>query len=428
MRNGKFTAVIFRRTYPMVTNEGGLWDSSTEIYPLVGGSPRQGDLEWRWASGATVRFAHLQHEKNKLDWQGAQIPLIGFDELTHFTESQFWYMLSRNRSMCGVRPYVRATTNPDADCWVAELIAWWIDQKTGLAIPERSGVVRWFVRLENTLHWAERPEELREQYGDRVEPKSFTFIGARLADNPALLKANPEYLANLLALPWVEQERLLSGNWKVRPEAGKVFNRNWFEIVAQAATDGAVECRGWDFAATAKKQKGDDPDFTAGVKIRRHGSLFVVRDCVADQVGPTDGDALFLNTSVQDALECRRLGVPYKIRWEQDPGQAGIKESRRLVELLQGKFSAHGLALDAQGVLIHGDKLTRATSLASSAKVGDVRLEVGGWNEMWLRHMHAIPDGPHDDIMDASATAFNELNVMRPQNTVRSHSLMTGNG
>ena len=81
--------------------------------------------------------------------------MIGFDELTHFSRSQFLYMLSRNRSTCGVRPYMRATTNPDADSWVADFIAWWIDQDTGLAIPERSGVVRYFTTISDEVIWGD---------------------------------------------------------------------------------------------------------------------------------------------------------------------------------------------------------------------------------------------------------------------------------
>ena len=107
-----FGAVIFRRTSPEITNQGGLWDTSQEIYPKVNALPRRTDLSWLFAGGARVRFAHLQHDKDKLNWQGAQIPYLGFDELTHFTEEQFWYLLSRNRSTCGVPPCVRATCNP----------------------------------------------------------------------------------------------------------------------------------------------------------------------------------------------------------------------------------------------------------------------------------------------------------------------------
>jgi hypothetical protein len=148
--NPNFGAVIFRQTSPQITNEGALWDEAGRLYPLIGGAPRVGDMLFQFPSGASVGFGHLQHEHTKLDWQGSQIRLIGFDELTHFTRSRFFYMLSRNRSMCGVRPYVRATCNPDADSWVAEFIAWWIDQETG-RIPERAGVLRWFVRVSDAM-------------------------------------------------------------------------------------------------------------------------------------------------------------------------------------------------------------------------------------------------------------------------------------
>jgi predicted phage terminase large subunit-like protein len=306
---------------------------------------------------------------------------------------------------------VRATCNPDADSWLAGFLAWWIDEGSGLAIPERAGVVRWLVRTGERLVWAEQAEQLREQFPDRA-PKSVTFIPAKVTDNRILLEKDPGYLANLQALPPVDRGRLLEGNWKIKPEAGKVFHRSWFEVVPQAPSGGA-ECRFFDFAATAKEQRGDDPDFTAGVKVRSVGGVFYVLDCVAQQIGPAAGDALFVNTAVQDALAAKQAGAAYRIRWEQEPGASGIKDSRRLVGLLRAAFAKHGLPLDAQGVRPQGDKLARAKALASTAQVGDVKLVAGRWNEAWLRHMHGQPDLPHDDIMDASAGAFNELSAGR---------------
>ena len=85
-----------------------------------------------------VTFAHIERDEDVHKWQGAQICEIGFDELTHFSEKTFFYMLSRNRSTCGVTPFVRATCNPDADSWVAKFIEWWIDKDTGYPIQERS--------------------------------------------------------------------------------------------------------------------------------------------------------------------------------------------------------------------------------------------------------------------------------------------------
>ena len=81
-----FNAVIFRRTYPQVHNPGGLWDQSVMLYSQIKGlnaRPR-GGLEWLFYNPggvATIRFAHLQYEQNKLDWQGSEIALIGWDEL-----------------------------------------------------------------------------------------------------------------------------------------------------------------------------------------------------------------------------------------------------------------------------------------------------------------------------------------------------------
>ena len=62
-------------------------------------------------------------------------------------------------------------------------------------------------------------------------PISVTFIPARVTDNPALLHVNPEYLTWLLSLPLLERERLLGGNWKIRPSAGLYFKREWCTVV-----------------------------------------------------------------------------------------------------------------------------------------------------------------------------------------------------
>lgn len=401
-----FGAVIFRRSYPQIVQQGGMWDESEIMYSEQGGNPLRGRLLWRWPSGARISFAHMNFEADKLNYQGAQIAMIGWDQLEHFSESMFFYMLSRNRSTCGVKPYIRATCNPDADSWLATFLAWWIDQDTGYPIPERAGKVRWFVRIGERIVWSDDQAALRAEH---AEPKSVTFIPAKVTDNAILMAKDPGYLTNLMALAPVDRGRLLEGNWRIKAEAGKVFNRAWFEVVT-AAPSGGAEVRFWDFAATAKGQRGSDPDFTAGVKVRQAGGkVFFVIDCVAEQIGPAAGDVLFVNTCVQDALDARAAGRRYSVRWETEPGSAGIKETRRLVTLLREAFAKHGMTVDAGGVRSTGDKLTRAASLASTAQVGDVKLVAGPWVEGWLQHMHGQPDLPHDDIMDASAGAFNAL-------------------
>ena len=97
--NPLFGGVIFRRNSTQVRNQGGLWDESMKLYPYCSAQPRQAFLDWVFPSGMKIKFAHLEYEITVLDWQGAQIPFIAFDELTHFTYTQFFYMMSRNRSM-----------------------------------------------------------------------------------------------------------------------------------------------------------------------------------------------------------------------------------------------------------------------------------------------------------------------------------------
>src|SRR5688572_22738751 len=80
--NKNYGGVIFRRTSPQITNQGGLWDESQVFYGDVpGAKPTQGKLLWTFKSGAKVAFRHMQHEKDMLTWQGSQVPFIGFDEL-----------------------------------------------------------------------------------------------------------------------------------------------------------------------------------------------------------------------------------------------------------------------------------------------------------------------------------------------------------
>lgn len=226
--NGKFGAVCFRRTFPQIKNEGGLWDTAQELYPHLRGKANENNLEWSFPSGARVKFNHLQHEKNIYDYQGSQIPLICFDELTHFSEKMFFYLLSRNRSTCGVQPYVRATCNPDPESWVARLIDWWLD-KDGWPIDDRAGVLRYFTRDNGNFVWGNTKDEVLKQIPHILRDmpplehsnlvKSLTFIPGTIYENTELMEKNPQYLGALLAMDEATKMQLLKGNWRVKPDA-----------------------------------------------------------------------------------------------------------------------------------------------------------------------------------------------------------------
>jgi hypothetical protein len=237
-QNKNFGGVIFRRTHPQIKSEGGLWDTSNNLYPLIGAKPRESNLEWIFRSGAGIKFSHLEYEKNILDWQGSQIPFIGFDELTHFSEKMFFYLLSRNRSTCGVKPYVRATCNPDPDSWVAKFIEWWINQDTGFPIPERAGKIRYFIKDGESMIWGDSKAEVLERVphivklmlaaNENTNPedlvKSVTFIPGDIYGNRELLSKDPGYLANLMAQDEATRLQLLDGNWKIRIDGNELIH------------------------------------------------------------------------------------------------------------------------------------------------------------------------------------------------------------
>ena len=394
-----FAAVVFRRTLADVKKAGSLWDTSSGIYGAIGGRPRLDTLEWKFSQGAKVSFGHLEHETTVLDWQGAQVPLLCFDELTHFSRKQFFYLLSRNRSACGVRPYVRATTNPDADSWVAEFIAWWIDQDTGLAIPERSGVLRWFARISDSLVWADSRAELKALHPES-EPKSVTFIPASLDDNKILTEQDPGYKANLMALDPVERARLLGGNWKVRPAAGLYFQRHWCETV-DVVPAGTREIRGWDLAATEKTAM-NDPDWTAGCKMGQcpDGS-FIVTDHKRLREGPGGVETAVKNTAEADT---RKVAIAMP----QDPAQAGKSQKLNYTKLLN-RFNVTFRPAS-------GDKITRFSAFSAQAKAGNVKILRGAWNDVWAASLESFPpegDLGHDDDADATAEAYNALTEKR---------------
>lgn len=236
-----FGGVIFRRTSVQIRNEGGLWDTSVKLYPVLRGEARESSLDWKFPSGAKLSFRHLEYEKNKYDWQGAQIPFLGFDELTHFTESMFFYLLSRNRSNCGVKPYVRATCNPDPESWVYKLIEWWIDKDTGYPILERRGVLRYFIKYGSDYIWGDTYDEVYEKAEHIIQPmikqsglkardfiKSITFVSGSIYDNKKGLAYDPSYPGNLLSQDEDTRKQLLEGIWKISNTPNDIYEHSAF--------------------------------------------------------------------------------------------------------------------------------------------------------------------------------------------------------
>lgn len=378
-----------------------------KVFPYFGAHPQNATLLHTFPSGAKVKFAHLEHERTVFDWQGSQIALIGFDELTHFTEDQFFYMLSRNRSMSGVPGYVRATCNPDVDSWVRKFIDWWID-KNGDPIPEHLGVIRFFIRQNDEIIWGASRQELTDKYGEDCKPKSFTFIAANIFDNKILMEKDPSYLANLKALSRVQRMRLLGGNWNVRAASGLYFQREWFPVVDVIPGGWSRIIRYWDRASTKPNEANRNPDWTVGLKLYSYpDGTFVVADVRRMRDTPAQVRRFMKNTAQQD-------GYDVAVGLEQEPGSSGQADIDDLVRMLAG----YEIIVNKPST----DKITRAEPVSSQVEHGNMKVLRAPWNEDFFKETENFPpdeaaglksfdntNAGHDDQVDALSGAFNEI-------------------
>ena len=338
----------------------------------------------------------MQHDKDRLSWQGSQIPLIGFDELTLFTRTQFFYMLSRNRSTCGVKPYMRGTCNPDADSWVKWFIAPWIHEDWPEEDRAASGEIRYFVREGDEIRWL-APGETHE------DMMSVTFIEADLDDNPALEEKDPDYRKRLKALPLVERERLLNKNWRIRAEGGNKFKKAWFPIVDSIPDDLEKIARFWDFAATEEmpaNSQRDGPDYTASVKMgrRKLGCFprYIILDATWDRLSPGKVEEKVREKAEADGREC-------EIWFEEEPGSAGKFNTFSFKTRVLEGFSAHGIRST-------GPKEVRANTFSSQAEAGNVALLKAWWNHGYLNFLEPFPSPKvHDDPVDAGSGVMERL-------------------
>lgn len=426
-----FGGTIFRRTYPEITNEGGLWEEAQNLYPYAGGQPIEGKLMFVFPPyGNKIRFRHLQLDKDLAKYLGAQICYMGFDQLETFTAKQFFYMVTRNRSVSGVRPYIRATCNPDPESFVADFISWWIADD-GYADLARAGVIRWFVQdSDNNIVWGDSEEEMLERFpqvvdGQRVHiPLSVTYIPATVYDNKKLLDKDPAYLSKLMNTTFIDRERLLGdpkrgGNWKIKPEAGLVFNRYWFDIIErEEVPHGGLEGRGEDFAATLKDLKNKDPDFYCSIRMKRVNDIYYITDM--EHLRLSAGEVLgYSKQTVKQDWQLTNA-ARYGLIWEQEGGS----QAKILTENRRREFKKEIPDLYCDGRTSHGDKLSRWKLFAAAAAAGKVKIIRAPWTEELLSNLHGQPDLPHDDVPDAASVIYNWLHEQKePEISTRSEEV-----
>jgi predicted phage terminase large subunit-like protein len=347
-----YNAILFRRTYVQLSLPEALMDRAMQ---WLGGSSAHWNAQkhmWTFPSGARLSFGNLERDMDKYIYQSAEFQYIGFDELTQFNESQYRYLFSRLRRLehVDIPLRMRSATNP-------------------------GGVGHDWVKRRFLIEGAK---------------KGRVFIPARIEDNPSLDRV--EYIETLQELDPITRRQLLRGDWTAR-HGGSKFKREWFQVVDQPPAFGR-SVRYWDMAATEPKQ-GEDPDYTAGARLKLYQGVYYVEDVVRSQASPRRVESLITQKARLD-------GADVSIYMEQEPGASGktlIDHYARTV-LVGYPFRADKPT---------GKKEIRLNPVSSAAEAGNLKLVNGPWIGDFLDEAEAFPLGSHDDQLDAVSGAFNQL-------------------
>lgn len=182
----KSKQIIFRSTFADL--EKSLIRTSMDLYPLSIADYNSSKHTWKFKNGSIVDFGYIQYEKDVYQYQSAEYDVIRFDELTHFTEFMYTYMISRCR---GANPYpkcIKSSTNPGGvgHNWVKERF---ID-----------------IGAPNVIHTCKL---------ETGETTTRIFIPSLVQDNKFMLTYDPDYIKRLDALPEKERRALKYGDWDI---------------------------------------------------------------------------------------------------------------------------------------------------------------------------------------------------------------------
>ena len=394
VQHSDFKAVLFRRTYPQLRDS--IIPKTEKYYSKLPDSIRPkyngSDHTYTFPSGAKLLLRHIQYEKDVSGHDSVEYQLIMFDELTHFTETMYTFLMSRLRSSNHDLPlYMRSATNPGGigHNWVKERWRPWLDrsreyvEKSGLLVP--SGGI---LRFDDT------------GVMKRGGIWSRQFIRSLYTDNVAL--NHEQYTAALNQLDPVTRLQKRDGNWDVKPAAGLYYRREWMQYCLPFDVPSrVVRMRCWDLAATEVSDINKDPDWTRGTLwARAENGYWFVEDLVSIRGRPKAVRDLARSTAQRDLVKDPHTWQCLQV----DPGQAGKDQAdeycRNVWPSMRVKISPVATA----------DKIKRFEAPSSAAENRMIIMVNADWNKETHEELEAIGgERGHDDIADTWSLAFEEL-------------------
>lgn len=134
--------LILRRTFAEL--DKSLIRLSLSLYPKEIYSFNSSSHCGKFINGSIIDFGYCAGELDVYQYQSAEYDVVRFDELTHFTESQYLYLISRVRGANDFPKQVKSTTNPGGigHGWVK---ARFVDRSEGKPFMGEDGLMRVFI-------------------------------------------------------------------------------------------------------------------------------------------------------------------------------------------------------------------------------------------------------------------------------------------
>lgn len=306
-----------------------------------------------------------------------QISNVFFDEVSHTSEESIWWLWSRLRSRAKNVHSLTMTMNPDPDNWTLKYAMWYLypegHELAGRPDPEKNGKVRYLLRIGGDIVWGDTREELQEKYGYDKSPISFRALFGTIDDNPPLQMSNPSYRQNLEALPTVERERLLYGNWFARPANSSYYKREDLTEIVEVPPDSDFSkiVRAYDFAGTLPHDGNRETDYFASVKMGKlHTGDYVILEVVRTRITFGDWEQHILDNAFRD-------GNKVEIILPQDPNAA----AKAATSLLARSIIEHGYIVRTKRSSM--GKLDSFRPFAAAVENGNISLVKGCATDLW---------------------------------------------
>lgn len=343
----------------------------------------------------------------------AQYSFVAFDEATDFEEIMITFMLSRMRNAnVTYTPQMFLCTNPNYDSFLRLWIQDFYLDVEGIPIAERSNVERYFVLQDNRPVWYNSKEEAEKIHGTGTDNgvRSFRSIKANVRDNIPLLRNQPEYLSNLMALPRVQRLIMLEGSWFARPETLGYFKRQSVNMVKFPVTDPVKRVISFDVAFSEPSEAYPNPDYTAWVVMSKSKeNRFTVESVGRMRKKVHDVEAKIFELA-------KTWGESTVITIPVDPNAQASAYARDLQRRLAEQGYVCKLCRPVKS------KIVRFQPFAAACESGFVDVVEGDWNSEFFEELEwFIGDGKRkDDQVDAVSDSFYTLNrtLLLPQFTL----------